>query len=235
MSDPAEVHLVAIVGGSGAGKSWLVERLCQLLGDEACHLQLDDFYHDRSHLPLEERARVNYDIPDAIDWTWAGRTLRDCREGRSTPLPSYDFATHCRTSGRAIWRPRPIVFVDGLWLLRPPEIRALFSLKVFLDTPTALRFSRRLGRDVAERGYTPEAVEHRLRTAVAPMHERYVEPQKQWADLVLAQPFEPAQLAELAERLREISDRSTASKRAGDSAVFRRELMALLSHHEYCH
>ena len=231
MNSRTPVRLIAVVGGSGAGKGWLVERLCRLLGADACHLELDDFYRDRSHLPLARRARLNFDVPAAIDWDGAQRVLRACRAGRATSLPRYDFATHSRATERTDWQPRPIVLVDGLWLLRPPAIRALFDLRIFLDTPTALRRSRRLSRDVAERGYTRAAVERQLRT-VLPMHTRYVEPQRKWADVVLTQPFQEEQLLGLAGRLWDVL-RDAHLDEARDAETFRAELVALLSHHEY--
>src|ERR1043166_6771050 len=89
-------RLIAIVGGSGAGKGWLVERLCTLFDGKACHLQLDDFYCDRCTVPLTRRARVNFDLPKAIDWESAERVLRECRAGQAARVPDYDFATHCR-------------------------------------------------------------------------------------------------------------------------------------------
>ena len=226
--------LIAVVGGSGAGKGWLVERLCRLLGRRACHLQLDDFYLDRSHLPMAERSGINFDEPHAIDWDGAERVLRDCRAGRCTSVPRYDFATHTRAAEHVPWELRPVVFVDGLWLLRPPALRRLFDLSIYLDTPTPLRHRRRLARDVAERGYTAEAIEHRLRTAVAPMHERYVEPQKRDADLVLTQPFREDELAELADRMWEILSRAELIEPWLQTS-FRAELVALLSNHEYHH
>lgn len=232
MSVTAPVQLIAVVGGSGAGKGWLVSRLCRLLGEKACHLQLDDFYRDRSHLPPSRRARLNFDVPRAIDWTRAHHVLRDCRAGQPTSLPSYDFATHCRTHERADWKPRPVVLVDGLWLLRPPAIRALFDLKIFLDTPPEVRRTRRLARDVAERGYTHHAIEHQLRTAVLPMHDRYVEPQKRWADVVLAPPFSAERLVGLADRLWPMLSHAGLGHR-WEREAFRAELIELLAHHEY--
>ena len=227
------VQLIAVVGGSGAGKGWLVERLCRLFGPNACHLQLDDFYRDLSHLPLEDRAQRNFDEPDAIDWGWAERVLRECRRGYATTLPSYNFATHCRTAERD-WMPRPIVLVDGLWLLRSPAVRELFALKIFLDTPPQLRRSRRLARDVAERAYTRDAIEHQLSTTVVPMHERYVEPQKKWADIALTQPFREEQLFALADRLWRIVNRNALIP-PWEHETFRTELIGLLVNHEYCH
>jgi uridine kinase len=233
MSRRLPVQLVAVVGGSGAGKGWLVERLCQHLGYDACRLHLDDFYRDRSHLPLARRAQLNFDIPAAIDWEWAERVLLDCRAGQSTTLPCYDFATFSRTPLERTWSPRPIVFVDGLWLLRPPAVRRLFDLKIYLDTPTELRCTRRLARDVAERGYSREMVDRQLRHAVLPMHERYVEPQRKHADLVLRQPFEEASLLELSERLWGLLARASLRER-WQHETFRADLVALLSRHEYC-
>jgi uridine kinase len=224
--------LIAIVGGSGAGKGWVVSRLCQLLGERAAHLQLDDFYRDRSHLPMARRGRVNFDVPHAIDWEWAERALRECRAGRTTVVPRYDFATHCRLSQPAEWTPRPVVFVDGLWLLRPPAVRSLFDLTIYLDTPTELRHQRRLVRDVAERGYSAAQVERQLRTAVAPMHQRYVEPQKKHAHVVLAQPFQDHELRQLAERLWTLLH-GAGLVEPWMHETFRAELFSLFANHEY--
>ncbi len=224
-------QLIAVVGGSGAGKGWLISRLCELLGDLACHLQLDDFYRDRSALPLARRARLNFDIPHAIDWTAAERALIDCKAGHTMRLPRYDFATHSRLIDRDGWQPRPLVFVDGLWLLRRPAVRRLFDLKIFLDTPMGLRRSRRLARDVAERGYTATDVAQRFAHDVTPMHERYVAPQKRWADLVLAQPFREAQVLKLATRLGSLVEHATPLS-PGLNETFRADLIALLLQHE---
>lgn len=233
MSAAHPVHLVAVVGGSGAGKGWLVERLCRLLGENACRLELDDFYLDRSHLPAARRAKLNFDVPRAIDWTWAERVLLDCRAGECTTLPRYDFSTYSRTPERRLWTPRPVVFVDGLWLLRPPAIRRLFDLKIFLDTPAELRCTRRLARDVTERGYSRELIDRQLRSAVLPMHDRYVEPQKKYADLVLTQPFRESELLELASRLWTLLSNAELL-RPWQHETFRAELLSLLAQHEYC-
>ncbi len=235
MNTPSPVIVIAVVGGSGAGKGWVVQRLCRLFGDRAAHLQLDNFYRDRSHLSPSRRAGLNYDIPSAIDWADAERVIRACRAGQPTAVPNYDFETHCRTGEATAWAPKPIVLVDGLWLLRPPAIRALFDLKIFLDAPTELRHARRLSRDVAERGYTAEAIEHQLRTAVAPMHDRYVEPQKKWADLVLAQPLGESEIEALAARLWPLLAASSLVQ-SWEQETFRTQLLDSLQdqHHEIC-
>lgn len=226
------VRTIAVVGGSGAGKTWFVRRLCQLFGDTACHLSLDDFYRDRSHLPLGRRARLNFDIPDAIDWSDAAEVLRHCRAGRATALPCYDFATYSRQPARRHWSPRPLVLVDGLWLLRPAEMRSLFDLKLYLDTPADLRRQRRVARDTAERGYTAEAVHERLQAMVLPMHARYVEPQRSRADLVLSQPFDPAGITALAAALWPLV-RGFDLPVATNPATLRQELLSHLVEYEY--
>ncbi len=233
MNNAHHVQLIAVVGGSASGKGWLVSRLARLLGEKAGHLQLDDFYRDRSHLPPARRARLNFDVPHAIDWPWAERVLRACGAGEPADVPRYDFATHSRRPGGEWWTPRPLVFVDGLWLLRPPLVRRLFDLKIFLDTPAELRRSRRLLRDVMERGYTADSVQHRLRTLVEPMHDRYVEPQKRWADVILEQPFKEPELLRLADRLWCLLEAAGAA----DGNVrnkFRTDVVGLLATHEYC-
>lgn len=225
--------VLAVVGGSGAGKTWFVERLCRVLGDKARRLALDDFYRDRSHLPLARRAQLNFDVPQAIDWSGAERVLRDCRAGLPTRVPRYDFATYSRAGDTQICLPRPIVVVEGLWLLRPPELRRLFDLKIYLDTPTGLRHSRRVARDTSERGYSVAAVRHRLSRMVRPMHDRYVEPQKRWADIVLAQPFRSADIEAFAARLWPLLAASGLVP-CWMHETFRAELLSLLVDHEYC-
>ncbi len=227
MSLPQSSRLVAIAGGSGSGKGWLAGRLRRLLGSQAGHLSLDDFYHDRSHLPPGRRALVNFDEPDAIDWACAERTLSDLREGRPPRIPRYDFVTHCRRSRPADWEPRPVVIVEGLWLLPPSPLARFFDLKVYLDCPPALRFERRLARDQAERERSVEDIRRQFEDTVAPMHDLHVEPQKQRADLVLTQPFRGEDILRLGERLQALlSPTAPAPERA--PASFPADLLALL-------
>jgi len=225
-------RLVAIVGGSGAGKSWLVEQLCRVLGENACWLGLDDFYRDRSHLPFARRAQLNYDVPQAIDWAEAARVLADGRAGRETRVPRYDFATYSRHPELRRWQARPVVFVDGLWLLRDPQVRALFDLKIYLDTPTELRHDRRVARDAAQRGYAPTEIRERLATMVQPMHAKFVEPQRRWADLVLSQPYCEPEVELLADRLWGLCSASGAFP-CWMRETFRAELLSLLIQHEF--
>ncbi len=224
-------HLVAIVGGSGAGKGWLVERLGRLLGEQACHLSLDSFYRDRTHLAPSRRKGPNFDSPCAIDWDRAEKALHDCQAGRATQVPCYDFITHRRLPAAVPWQPKPLVLVEGLSLLLRVSIRRLFDLKIYLDCPPELRLRRRLLRDVAERGRSAGAVKHQFRTTVTPMHARYVEPQQQWADLILAQPFRKTDVLQLASRLWTLLT-ATSPLQAWMRIPFHSELLNLLECHD---
>ncbi|HXF10587.1 MAG TPA: hypothetical protein VN625_07350, partial [Desulfuromonadaceae bacterium] len=125
------------------------------------------------------------DHPQTIDWPLFERILDDCLSARATGIPQYDFSTHTRLPQIELFRPAPVVFVEGLWLLHPPKLRDWFDLKIFLDCPEALRLKRRLVRDVTGRGRTPDSVRKQFQETVAPMHERYVAPQARYADIVL--------------------------------------------------
>jgi uridine kinase len=197
----ATPFLVAIAGGSGSGKSWLAERLVAALAPNAARVSLDDFYRDRSHLSAARRAGINFDHPRAIDWPHFERALRALRAGRPARLPSYDFQTHCRRAPGPVLQPRPIILVEGLWLLRRPSLRRLFAFSLFLDCPAHTRLRRRLARDLQARGRTRASVQAQFRNHVEPMHCRFVAPQARWADLVLPSRSVDRQLARLAAML----------------------------------
>lgn len=194
--------LVAITGGSGAGKTWLAGRLQRNLGPKTMRLSLDDFYLDQSHLTRSRRSAVNYDHPQTIDWVCVESALRDCRAGRPVSVPRYNFATHTRLPQQVSWTPESYVLIDGLWLLLLPSIRELFDLSVYLDCPSQLRLERRLARDTAERGRTADSVRGQFWGTVAPMHARFVVPQARCANVILTQPSSEAEITDLAEMIR---------------------------------
>ena len=198
----ATSRLVAIVGGSGAGKTWLTDRLERIFGEKAARLSLDDFYLDRSHLSAGRRALINYDHPRAMDWPAVEEVLQACRAGQSCRLPRYDFETHTRALRREIWRPQPLVLMEGLWLLLRPAIRSLFDLAIFVDCPAALRLQRRLNRDMAERGRCRASIQRQFRELVGPMHEMFVAPQARRADVILQQPLSDSEVHQLCDQLR---------------------------------
>lgn len=203
MKKPKQPLLVAIVGGSGSGKSWLAEKLQVALAPNAGRLSLDDFYRDRSHLSPAQRARINFDNPAAIDWPAFERVLNSCLRWREAQVPCYDFTTHCRVLHSRVLKPKPIMLVEGLWLLRSPRIRKHFGFRIFLDSPMELRLQRRLDRDVASRGRSPKSVEDQFRKTVEPMHRRFVLPQIQWSDVILKGKRSDRDFAKLAALLRQ--------------------------------
>ncbi|MBC8096599.1 MAG: uridine kinase [Akkermansiaceae bacterium] len=185
MKNNAPPFLVAIVGGSGSGKTWLAEKLQSVLGGQAARISLDDFYRDQSHLSEADRALLNFDHPDAIDWAGLKTVLKELLAGHVAELPCYDFKTHCREREVLALEPKPVVFVDGLWLLHHSSLRELFGLKIFIDCPVQTRLRRRIDRDLISRGRTRASVEKQFNETVEPMHREFVAPQKRWADVVM--------------------------------------------------
>jgi uridine kinase len=201
MNAPKASKLVAIVGGSGAGKTWLTDRLCQIFGEKAARVSLDDFYLDRSSLSPARRDLVNYDHPRAIDWPLVEDFLRDCQAGRLCRLPRYDFKTHTSVTRSEWWRPKPLVLVEGLWVLWRPAIRRFFDFSIFIDCPRPLRLGRRMTRDVSERGRSRASIRKQFNTMVDPMHQSFVAPQARWANVILGQPLRDSELQYLSDQL----------------------------------
>lgn len=193
------------MGGSGAGKSWLAERLCSALAPNALRLSLDDFYCDLAARPVEERERVNFDEPGAIDWVCVRGVMQSLSRGVAAEIPGYDFATHTRRPESRRVAPREFILWDGLWLLHEEWLRRQFAWSVFVDCAPDERLGRRIARDVQERGRTPDSVRGQFQANVAPMHERFVEPQRGWATCRVVSPLTPDVLRRLTfelERLR---------------------------------
>ena len=182
-------HIVGIAGGSCAGKTWLADRLQSHFGDRAARLSLDSFYRDRSYLSPGRRARLNFDRPQAIDWTCVEEVLSEFCRGHAVSVPRYSFATHGRLGDDSLLNPAPILIVEGLWLFRRPAIREFFDVKIFIRSSRQLCAERRLLRDTAERGRTREQVIEQLERYTLPMFERFVAPQEKWADVVLNAPI----------------------------------------------
>lgn len=190
-------HMVGIVGGSCAGKSWLADRLQCAFEGKAARLSQDDFYFDRSYLSPGRRARLNFDHPRAIDWERLERVLSTFASGRTAAVPRYDFATHGRLQEESELKPSRFLIVEGLWLFRRPDLRRLFDLKIFIRSSKELCIERRLQRDTRERGRTYDQVLDQLKRHTLPMSERYVAPQEKWADLVLDAPIDEGTILEL--------------------------------------
>ncbi|MDE0873924.1 MAG: uridine kinase [Acidimicrobiales bacterium] len=184
----AEV-LVGLCGGSCAGKTTLARALLVERPD-ATLLEFDDYYHDLSAISVEERAKVNYDHPDALDIQLLLTHMDELAAGRAVDVPDYDFATHTRPGGLHRVEASSLVIVDGLLLLALAECRERLDLKVFVDAPREVRLARRLEKDVRDRGRDREGVIRQFGASVEPMHETLVFPSSEFADLCFTHPFD---------------------------------------------
>lgn len=198
-------RFVAIIGGSGSGKTWLADRLAAHLGRKAGRLCLDDFYRDRAHLTLAQRKRINFDHPRAIDWPLFLEVLQGLRQGRTVEIPKYDFTQSTRSSQRGVCRPKPWILIDGLWLLHRRECRQLMEFSLFVECPAKLRLQRRLDRDLKERARSVASVQKQFREHTDPMHRRYVQPQARLASYMVKSPITDATVEDLAQTLDSLS------------------------------
>ena len=148
-------------------------------------LWFDEYYHDLVHLSPDQRATVNFDHPDSLDEELLIEHLDGLLAGRPVDVPVYDFATHTRTGRTRRVEPRPVVVVDGILVLALPDLRGRLDLAVFVDAPAEVRLARRIYRDVRERGRTTASVRAQFEATVAPMHEAFVDPSAEHADLRL--------------------------------------------------
>jgi uridine kinase len=179
-------YLVGIAGGTGSGKTALVEALATTLGAErVARLAQDAYYRDRSDLAPDERAALNFDVPEALDLDLFHADLAALHAGRLVVPPQYCFATHRRLGFGEPLAPRDIVLVEGILLFAEPRTRPLFDLRIFVDAPGHLRLARRIARDTVERGRTPANVTAQCQATTWPAHARHVEPTRAWAELVL--------------------------------------------------
>lgn len=185
--------VVGVSGGSGSGKTTFCRELVDWVGPEnVVHFKQDNYYRDLSHMPPEQRDSVNFDHPSALDFKLLCEHLMGITSGQSVEIPTYDFASHTRHAHTVQLTPKPIVLLEGILIFSQPEILELLSHSIFVEAPELLRLERRIKRDVAERGRTPESVELQFYSTVAPMHELFVEPTKVCADKVVSgeKPFE---------------------------------------------
>jgi uridine kinase len=178
--------LVGIAGASCSGKTELARGLARYLRDDALPFSLDHYYVDRTEAPLEERGSFNFDHPEAIEAALLIRDVESLRLGLSIEQPRYSFVTHTRLPETEPVSPRPVILVEGLFSLYWPALRELLDLKVYVDTPDEECFERRLRRDVAERGRTPECITEQYNNTVRPMAEAYVRPTAVYADLTVS-------------------------------------------------
>ena len=178
--------IIGIAGGTGSGKTSLAKEILSEYGEgEVAVIEQDSYYNDLSHILYEERVVQNYDHPDSIDIELFESHLQGLLNGKSVKIPTYDFSTHVRMDKTTTITPHHVIVVEGILTLHYTQLRDLFSIKIFVDTPADIRFIRRLTRDIHERGRTPDSVNKQYLATVRPMHDQFVEPSKYFADLII--------------------------------------------------
>jgi uridine kinase len=178
--------IVGIAGGSCSGKTTLVEQVVATIGTGNIEvLNHDAYYRHRPELTLAERNQVNYDHPDALETELAIEHLEKLCSGVRAPLPIYDFSAHLRSTEVRWLTPAPVLVIEGILVLHQPELRAFMDLKVFVDADPDVRALRRMERDQRERGRTMKSVQQQFLESVKPMHDCYVDPSRNHADLVI--------------------------------------------------
>jgi uridine kinase len=177
---------IGIAGGTASGKTTVARRLVERLGTHpVAVLDQDSYYRDLADLPLEERARFNFDHPDAFDTALLVRHLLDLRAGNAVEKPVYSFTQHTRTGETLRVNPGDVVILEGILVLALEPVRELLDVKVFVDSDSDVRVLRRVSRDIKERGRAFDSVVEQYFRTVRPMHFGFVEPSKRYADIII--------------------------------------------------
>ena len=179
------ILVIGIAGGTGSGKTTLMKNLLERFSGNVTVLSHDNYYRRLDHLNFEDRCRVNYDEPAALETDLMVRHLDALRHGQAIDCPVYDFSNHNRSDEVLRIEPRKVIIVEGILIFTDPDLRRLMDIKIFVDTDADIRLCRRIKRDVNKRGRTLESVIEQYQTTVKPMHEKHVEPSKKHADIVV--------------------------------------------------
>jgi len=203
--------VIGIAGGTGSGKTTFSQAVLQRIGSEnVTYIQHDSYYVDRSSIPAEDRQRINYDHPDALENALLIRHLKMLLGWQPIEKPIYDFKTHTRKLETERVEPKEIVLLEGILIFVDPALRALMDLKVFVDTDADVRALRRLKRDIEERGRTVSLVVDQYFDSVRPMHIEFVEPSKRYADLIVPEGgMNEMGVDVIVQKMRSVLDRQT--------------------------
>lgn len=178
--------IVGVAGGTGSGKTTVSGAILERVGfDRITYIQHDAYYRDLSHLPMEERAKVNFDHPDALDNELLIEHLGQLCANNPVEVPIYNFTSHTRQAETRLVHPQRVILLEGILIFVDKALRDMMDIKIFVDTDADLRFIRRLQRDIAERGRTMESVIEQYLATVRPMHLEFVEPSKRYADVII--------------------------------------------------
>jgi uridine kinase len=197
------VYVIGIAGGSGSGKSTFAARLREQFPDSVALISCDNYYRAHDDIPLEERRKLNYDAPQALEFDLMVSHLQALKRGEAVDCPVYDFALHNRSDKVLSIEPKPVIIVDGILILSDPALRETFDLRIYVEADADERILRRARRDMEVRGRHIDDIMEQYLTTVKPMHEQYVEPSKKHADLILNGGMNPVALEIVAGRVKE--------------------------------
>lgn len=180
--------VIGIAGGTGSGKTTVVNKIINSLpAGEVAVIPQDSYYKDSSHIPPEDRSKINFDEPAAIEWTLLVDHLQKLKNGDTIQMPTYSYLTCTRQPETVEVHPCDVVIVEGILVLTDPVLRDMMDVKVFVDADADDRLIRVIARDCIERGRTPQMVIDRYQDVLKPMHCQYIEPSKRFADLIVPQ------------------------------------------------
>ena len=182
-----DIMVIGIAGGTGSGKTTITRRLIQAFGEEVSVVHHDNYYKAHHDMPYEERAKLNYDHPNAFDTDLMLRHIRLLKQGKSIQCPVYDYSIHDRTDKTVLIRPTRVIIVEGILIYESLELCREMDIKIYVDTDADVRILRRIVRDVRDRGRSLDSVIDQYISTVKPMHEQFVEPSKRRADVIIPQ------------------------------------------------
>jgi uridine kinase len=178
--------ILGIAGGTGSGKTTVAKAISKQVGSQGVQIiHQDSYYLDQSHLPLEKREKINYDHPSALDMNLLKEHIKTLKNRQPIEKPIYDFKIHSRITETEHIEPMDVLIIEGIFALQDNELRDMMNIKIYVETDADIRFIRRLNRDIQERGRTVESVIAQYRDIVRIMHLQFVEPTKQYADLII--------------------------------------------------
>jgi len=211
-NDPAPAEptrrniLIGMAGGTGSGKTTIMKAIRSRFDeDEVTVLEQDFYYKPHDHLSIADRAKINFDHPDAFDTDLLVEHVEQLMDSRPIEKPAYDFVTHARKPGSTTVAPSRVIILEGILVLESVRLRALMDIKIFVDTEADLRILRRLQRDMEERGRTLRSVIDQYLSTVRPMHLQFVEPSKRYADLIIPEGLNQVALDVLTARIGQLA------------------------------
>jgi len=178
--------IIGIAGGTGSGKTTVVKQIMdELKNEEVDVISQDSYYQDTTHLSYEERVKINFDHPKSIDFELLVAHLKELKAGNTIEEPIYSFIDHNRTNETRTIHPRKVIIVEGILILTHPEVRSMFDIKIYVHADSDERLIRRLKRDINERARDLDEVLWRYQTTLKPMHQQFIEPTKEFADIII--------------------------------------------------